>query len=63
MGLLMARKMYNTKFVTTKSAATNVVGDEMQFTVIRIIELWCITFVCQQNHRTVVHHVCVSAES
>ena len=46
MGLLMARKMYNTKSVTTKPAAANVGGGEMQFAVIRSIKLSCITFVC-----------------
>lgn len=49
MGLQMARKMYNTKSVTTKPPAANVGGDKMQFAVIRIIKLSCITFVCQQN--------------
>ena len=48
-GLLMTRGMYNTKFVTTKPPAANVGGDEMQFAVIKIIKLSCITFVCQQN--------------
>ena len=37
----MARKMYNTKFVTTKPPASNVGGDEMQFAVIRVIKLSC----------------------